>query len=146
VRINSIAGLVLAALLVLGISTISPAQPVRVIKVSMVSFKFIPNIIAFNEGDRVVLQLENNDDKPRPHSIASPYFSTVDVTTRGDVKPGVAKDGWKYYMLEPGTKGEIEFIAHGRGQFSFICALYTHASAGQTGAFIAWPTGSTLKQ
>lgn len=143
--IKSVLGLALAALLVFGISTVSPAQPVRVIKVSLVSFKFIPNILPFNEGDRVVLQLQNDDDK-RPHSVASPYFSTVALAVRGDLKQGVDKGGWKYVMLEPGTKGEVEFVAQGRGQFSFICTLFTHAVEGQTGAFIVWPAGYNPKQ
>lgn len=138
--IKSILGFALAALLVFGMITVSPAQPVRVIKVSMVSFKFDPNILTFNEGDKVILQLQNIDEK-RPHALASPYFSTVDLTLRGDLKQAVSKDGWKYVMLEPGTKGEVEFVAHGRGQFTFICSLFTHASLGQTGAFIVWPPG-----
>ncbi len=142
--IKGVLGIGLAALLIFGMSTVSPAEPVRVIKVSMVSFKFTPDILAFNEGDRVVLHLENIDEK-RPHSIASPYFSTVDLTLRGDVKQAVSKDGWKYVMLEPGTKGEVEFVAHGRGQFTFICTLFTHASQGQTGAFVVWPAGYNPK-
>ncbi len=134
-----------AVLLVLGISTASPAQPIREITVAMTSFKFEPSVVAFHAGDRVVLHLAN-DDPQRPHAIASPYFSTVDVTARGPFKEATTPDGWKSFRLEPGTKGDLEFTAQGHGQWSFICNLFTHAANGQTGAFIVWPAGYHPKQ
>jgi uncharacterized cupredoxin-like copper-binding protein len=130
--------------LLINLSTASPAQQVRTIKVSLVSFKFDPDVLTLNEGDRVILQLQNID-KERPHSFASPYFSTVDLTVRGDAKQDVTKDGWKTIILEPGTKAEAEFVARGRGQWTFICSLYNHASRGQTGALIVWPQGYNTK-
>ncbi len=135
----------IAVLLVLGISTASPAQPIREITVAMTSYKFEPSLVAFNAGDRVVLHLENNDHQ-RPHTISSPYFSTVDVTARGQVTPGTTRDGWKTFELEPGTKGDLEFIAHGHGQWAFISNLFNHAENGQTGAFIVWPAGYHPRQ
>ncbi len=134
----------LAALLFFALSTISPAQSKRVFKVSLVSFKFEPDLITMNEGDRVVLQLTNNDEK-RNHAIASAYFSTVDLTVRGDAKQGVTSDGLKYVQLEPGKSAEVEFVAMGRGQTAFICSVFDHASRGQTGAFIIWPEGYRTK-
>ncbi len=134
-----------AVLLVLGISTASPAQPIREITVAMTSFKFEPSLVAFNAGDRVVLHLDNSDPQ-RPHAIASPYFSTVDVTASGPIKEAIMPEGWKSFRLEPRTKGDLEFIASGHGQWRFICNLFTHAANGQTGAFIVWPAGYHPKQ
>jgi len=139
--------LVLAVLVAFGISTASSAQSARVIKVSLDSYTFEPNILTFNEGDRVILRLDNIDAK-RGHSFASPYFSTVDLTVRGDAKQAVTPDGWKVVQLGPGAKAEVEFVARGRGQWRFICSYnlpVSHASQGQTGAFIVWPSGYHTK-
>lgn len=130
----------LAVVLLYSLSTVSLAQPTRVIRVSLVSFKFEPDLIIMNEGDKVVLQLQN-DDPRRNHNIASLYLQTVDLTVTGDAKVGVTPDGLKYVLLEPGKKAVVEFVARGRGQFSFICSVFNHAALGETGAFIVWPPG-----
>jgi uncharacterized cupredoxin-like copper-binding protein len=126
--------------MLVGLSGASPAQTRREIHMTATSFKFEPNIFSVNEGDTVVLQLENID-KQRPHAFNSPYLSQVDFTVTGQGKQDVTKDGSKYVRLEPGEKAEITFVAKGRGQYGFICNLFTHASNGQTGAFIVWPAG-----
>jgi len=144
VRIRGILVLALAVGLLLGQGTVSPAQPVQVIKVSLVSFKFTPNLFTLHDGERVVLQLQNDDEK-RAHGIASPYFSTVGLTVRGDAKQDVTRDGWKSVVLEPGRKAEVEFVAQGRGQWPFICPVFNHASQGQTGALVVWPAGYNPK-
>ena len=134
----------LALLIVAGmlaaLSGTSPAQTKREIHVAMSSYKFDPNLFSVNEGDTVVLQLDNID-KQRGHSFNSPYLSQVDFTVTGQGKQGVAKDGAKYVGVEPGEKAEITVVAKGRGQYGFICGYGTHASNGQTGAFIVWPAG-----
>lgn len=135
----SLALLLVAGMLV-GLSGASPAQARREIHMTATSFKFEPNIFSVNEGDTVVLQLENID-KQRPHAFNSPYLSQVDFTVTGQGKQDVTKDGSKYIRLEPGEKAEITFVAKGRGQYGFLCNLFTHASNGQTGAFIVWPAG-----
>jgi uncharacterized cupredoxin-like copper-binding protein len=130
----------LAAILVAGLSAGSPAQTKRVIPIIMESYDFKPNMFFVNAGDLVVLQLENVDTE-RPHSFNSPYLSNVDFTVAGQYKEGVAKDGNKYVMLEPGQKAEITFVAKTPGQYGFVCGLYNHAAKGQTGAFVVWPAG-----
>jgi uncharacterized cupredoxin-like copper-binding protein len=118
----------------------APAQTKRVIHIAASSFKFEPNLFFVNEGDTVVLALENVDSE-RPHAFNSPYLSQVDFTVAGQYKQGEAKDGSKYIQLEPGQKAELTFVAKGRGQYGFVCSLYNHASRGQTGAFVVWPAG-----
>lgn len=137
-----LAVLLVAGMLV-GLSGTSPAQTKREIRIAMSSFKFEPNIFSVNEGDTVVLQLENID-KQRPHAFNSAYLSQADFTVTGEGKQDVTKDGSKYVRLEPGQKTEITFVAKGRGQYGFVCNLFTHASNGQTGAFIVWPAGYRL--
>lgn len=126
--------------MLVGVSGASPAQARREIHITLTSFKFDPNVFSVNEGDTIVLQLENID-KQRPHAFNSAYLSQVDFTVSGQGKQDVTKDGSKYVRLEPGEKAEITFVAKGRGQYGFLCNLFTHASNGQTGAFIVWPAG-----
>jgi len=136
---SSLIGLLVVAFL-FGLSAASPAQTKKVIHVTMSSFKFDPNLFFVNEGDTVVLQLDNIDPQ-RPHSFNSPYLSNVDYTVSGQFKEGVAKDGRKYVLVEPGEKAEITFVAKGPGQYGFLCGLGNHAAQGQTGAFVVWPAG-----
>jgi len=141
VKIRLAASLLLAGILLCTTSVGYSAQPARVIRITMVSYKFDPSIVTFNAGDRVTLQLENTDPQGRGHSIASPYFSTVDYTVTGDAKQVVAPDGWKTIILDPGKKAEVTFLAQGKGQFTFVCEARGHAANGQTGQFIVWPAG-----
>jgi uncharacterized cupredoxin-like copper-binding protein len=127
-------------MLVAGLSAGSPAQTKRVISITMESYAFKPNMFFVNAGDLVVLQLQNVATD-RPHAFNSPYLSNVDFTAAGQYKEGVAKDGTKYFELEPGQKVEITFVAKTPGQYGFVCNLYNHAAKGQTGAFVVWPAG-----
>jgi uncharacterized cupredoxin-like copper-binding protein len=129
--------------LLLNLSTASPAQTKRVIPIILTSFKFDPSTFVVNEGDTVVLQLENTDQR-RPHAFNSPYLSKVDFTVTGQYKQAVTTDGTKYVQLEPGQKAEITFVARERGQYGFVCNLFNHAAQGQTGAFVVWPPGYHL--
>jgi len=136
----------LAMILLLGASLMTSAQtaPTRTIKVSMVSFKYDPSVITMNVGERVTLQI-TNDDKAHPgraHSIASPFFQSLDYTVTGDAQQGVAKgDGWKYILIDDGQTAEVTFVPRAPGQFNFLCEQYNHASLGQVGAFVIWPAG-----
>lgn len=141
-RIAIPATALLAAVLLVGLTGPSPApaQTKRVIPITLSSFKYEPNMFFVNEGDTVVLQLENIDPK-RPHAFNSPYLSKVDFTVTGQYKQAEAKDGTKYVQLEPGQKAELMFVAKERGQYGFVCSLFNHAAQGQTGAFVIWPAG-----
>ena len=148
-RIRIAGAILVVAILLFGLSTGSPAAARRVIHIAMSSYKFDPDLFSVNEGDTVVLQLENIDQQ-RPHTFSSPYLSQVDFTVSGQYKQGVNPEGNKYVLLDPGQKAEITFVAKGRGQYGFICSLagpgYNHAARGQTGAFIVWPAGYTPPQ
>ncbi len=76
---------VLVLVLLLGLSGTVSAQSKRVIKIALSSWKFEPDIIKFDQGDTVVLQLANIDPQ-RPHNIASSYLNTVDFAIRGCVQ------------------------------------------------------------
>ncbi len=138
----SAAAMVIVVLL-FGLSTGSPAQTRRVIHIAMSSWKFEPDLFFVNEGDTVVLQLENIDPQ-RPHNFDSPYLNTVDFTVSGQYKQDVAKNGTKYVLVEPKQMAEITFVAKGRGQYGFVCSVFNHASRGETGAFVVWPSGYHL--
>lgn len=135
----------LVAVLLFGLGATSPAlaQPTRVIHIAMSSFKFEPDLFFVNEGDRVVLQLENIDPQ-RNHNFDSPYLSQVDFTVTGQFKQGVTPAGTKYVLVEPRQKAEVTFVATGRGQYGFVCSVFNHAARGETGAFVVWPAGYHL--
>ncbi len=133
------AGLLVVGLL-LGGGSPAPAQTKRVIKITMSSWKFEPNIIKLNDGDTVVLELVNVDPQ-RPHNISSAFLNPVNLTIRGDGVQGMSPDGLKRVQVEAGKSAEVEFVARGRGQASFVCTVFDHASRGMTGALILWPPG-----
>jgi uncharacterized cupredoxin-like copper-binding protein len=133
--------LLAAAAIALTVAPPVPAQTRRVVHITMASYRFDPSLFFVNEGDTVVLQLDNIDPEHRAHAFNSPYLSTVDFTVTGAYKQGVAKDGTKYVQVEPGQKAELTFVAKGPGQYGFACNLFNHASRGQTGAFVVWPAG-----
>ncbi|HYM69995.1 MAG TPA: cupredoxin domain-containing protein [bacterium] len=135
----------LAVALLLGGSLVTSAQtpPTRVIKVSMASFKYDPSVITMHVGDRITLQITNDDkDHPgRAHSIGSQFWSTVDYAIAGDAKEGVAKDGWKYILVDEGKTAQVTFVPKAQAQVNFLCEQFNHASLGQVGTFIVWPAG-----
>lgn len=130
----------------LGTSVMTSAQtaPTRIIRVSMVSYKYDPSVITMNVGDQVTLQVANDDlaHPGRAHSIASPFFQNLSYNVIGDAQQGVAKgDGWKYVLVDNGKTAEVTFVPQTPGQFNFVCEQYNHASLGQVGTFIVWPKG-----
>ncbi len=133
-----------ACALLFAVNAPAPAQPVHLIKVTMDSFNFTPNVLTFNAGQRVVIELTNVDKKAgRAHSFTSQYLGSVDYTVTGKAKQGVTKDGDKYVIVEQGDTAQISFVPSARGQWTFYCSLYNHASLGQTGALVVWPAGYT---
>ena len=141
----TLASLLVAALL-LGSGFVTSAQtaPTRIIKISMVSFKYDPSVVTMHVGERVTLVVSNDDkDNPgRAHSIASPFFQSLNYTVTGDGQQGVAKgDGWKYVLVDNGKTAQVTFVPTAPGQFDFVCEQYNHASRGQVGTFIVWPAG-----
>jgi len=145
VRRRWVSASLLAVSLMFGASLVTSAQTpaTRVIKVSMVSFKYDPSVITMNVGDRVTLQTTNDDkDHPgRAHSIGSQFWSTVDYTVSGDAKEGVSKDGWKYILIDDGKTAQVTFVPKSTGQVNFLCEQYNHASLGQVGTFVVRPAG-----
>jgi len=138
-RVTSVG--ILAFAILLGLGAAAPAQSVQTLKMSMVSFTFVPDVVTFHEAQRVVLQLSNDDTQPRAHSLASLYLNTVSYTVDGPAKQGQTPDGVKYILLEQGQKAQVSFVPTTRGQWSTFCSVYNHAARGETGAIIVWPAG-----
>jgi len=110
----------------------------RTIRVSMVSFKFEPNVIQLVAGERVVLELVNEDPHQRPHNLASELFNQVELTVRGEFRLGTTADGRRFVFVDAGKRAEVEFTVPrlNSGQVGFLCSVGQHAAQGQTGAFI----------
>ena len=105
----------------------------KVFQISMVSFKFTPNLIQVNQGDTVVLQFLNDDPAGRNHSFASRLMLRIPYTVRGTYRTGI-DDERRFFASEPGQRFEVEFVATERGSFSFVCEVFDHGARGQTGA------------
>lgn len=133
----------LGCALLFALNAPAPAQPVHLIKVAMDSYSYTPSVLTFNAGQHVVIELTNVDKQHpgRAHSFTSQYLGSVDYTVTGKAKQGVTKDGDKYVIVEDGDTAQISFVPSGRGQWTFYCSLYNHASLGQTGALVVWPAG-----
>ncbi|MER3455788.1 MAG: hypothetical protein C4303_01055 [candidate division GAL15 bacterium] len=109
----------------------------RTVRVFMTSFKFDPNIIQLRPGERVVLELVNEDPQ-RPHNIASELFNQTALVVRGEFRQGTTSDGWRYVFVDAGKRAEVEFTVPrvAAGQAVFICSVGQHAAQGMTGAFV----------
>ena len=116
----------------------------RVIKISMVSYKFVPDavsarfgdspIISINRGEAVVLQVSNDDPESRNHSIAARWLVNMDVQARGQVRTGTG-DERRFFAAQPGEKFELEMTFNQSGSFPFVCGVLDHGARGQTGVF-----------
>ena len=116
----------------------------RVIKMSLVSYKFIPDtvsasfgdtpIVNINRGETVVLQVSNDDPDRRNHSIAARWLVNMDVQARGQVRTGTA-DERRFFAAQPGEKFELEMTFNQAGSFPFVCGVFDHGAKGQTGVF-----------
>lgn len=138
-------GLVLAAVLLIS----AAAAPVtaqgakKIIKISMVSYKFIPDtitarmgdtpIITVNRGDTVIFQFSNDDPERRNHSLAARWLVNMEVQARGQFRTGVG-DERRFFAAEPGQKFELELTFRQAGSLPFVCGVFDHGSRGQTGA------------
>lgn len=112
----------------------------KVFQISMVSYRFTPNLITVNRGDTVVLQVSNDDPDRRPHSIAARWLVNMQVTARGTFRTGVA-DERRFFATDPGGKFELEFVASQAGSFPFVCGIFDHGARGHTGALNVVATG-----
>ena len=125
---------------------ISTGLPVRaqgarkVIPISMVSWRFIPNLFTVNRGDTVVLQLSNDDPDKRNHSFAARWLVGKQVLVRGTVAREGVDDERRFFAVAPGEHAEIEFVASEPGSFPFVCGIFDHGARGQTGAMNVLPT------
>ncbi len=134
--------LIAAVLLVLAIPTGRPVQAQgnrKVIQITMVSWKFTPDLFTVTRGDTVVLQLSNEDPDKRNHSFAARWLVDKQVIVRGQVAREGVDDERRFFAVAPGTKAEIEFVASEPGSFPFVCAIFDHGARGQTGAMNVLP-------
>ncbi len=122
------------------VSSVAAGPAPRTIRVSMTSFKFEPNIIQLRQGERVVLELVNEDTQ-RPHNIASELFNQVELVVRGEFRQGTTTDGRRFVFVDVGKRAEVEFTVPrvAVGQVGFICSVGQHAAQGMTGAFVVRP-------
>jgi len=132
----------LLALLVMGWVTagVTAGPAPRVIRVSLTSFKFEPSLIQLRQGERVVLELVNEDTQ-RPHNIASELFNHTELVVRGEFRQGTTADGRRFVFVDVGKRAEVEFTVPrvAAGQVGFICSVGQHAAQGMTGAFVVRP-------
>ncbi len=134
--------LIAAVLLVLAIPTGRPVQAQgnrKVIQITMVSWKFTPDLFTVTRGDTVVLQLSNEDPDKRNHSFAARWLVDKQVIVRGQVAREGVDDDRRFFAVAPGTKAEIEFVASEPGSFPFVCAIFDHGARGQAGAMNVLP-------
>jgi plastocyanin len=112
----------------------------RTIRVSMTSFKFDPSVIQLRQGERVVLELVNEDPQ-RPHNIASEVFNQTELVVRGEFRQGTTSDGRRFVFVDSGKRAEVEFTVPRlpAGQVAFVCSVGQHAAQGMTGAFVVRP-------
>lgn len=137
-------GMLIAAVLAL-VLAIPAGLPVRaqgnrkVIQITVVSYKFTPDLFTVNQGDTVVIQLSNEDPDKRNHSLAARWLVGKQVTVRGQVAREGVDDERRFFAVAPGTKAEIEFVASEPGSFPFVCGVFDHGSRGQVGAMNVLP-------
>jgi plastocyanin len=106
------------------------AQP-KVFEITATSFKFEPNVITVNEGDRVIVRMRNADAQNRPHDIASRYFEGMSLSVRTGQQG--SEEGRKFVRVLAGQTSEFEFTASNPGSYAFICSVFIHSFAGMTG-------------
>ncbi len=106
----------------------------KVIQVTVVSYKFTPDLFTVNQGDTVVIQLSNEDPDKRNHSFAARWLVGKQVTVRGQLAREGIDDERRFFAVAPETKIELEFVASEPGSFPFVCGVFDHGSRGQAGA------------
>lgn len=138
-------GLVLATVLVLTAAAVPvTAQGAKkIIKISMVSYKFIPDtmtarvgdvaIITVNRGDTVIFQFSNDDPARRNHSFAARWLVNMEAQARGQFRTGVDEER-RFFAAAPGEKFELEMTFAQVGSLPFVCGVFDHAARGLGGA------------
>lgn len=129
---------VVAALVVLaagvGGTPIAGQASAATVTVTASDFKFTPDVLNLTEGRPVTLVLKNSGSVE--HTIASAYFSTQQLTVRGQSDQGETAAKLKFVAVNPGATAEITFTPRGRGRFQFICSIEGHAEAGMVGTIV----------
>lgn len=138
--------LVLAAVLVISAAAaarVTAQGAKKIIKISMVSYKFIPDtmtaivgdvaIITVNRGDTVVFQFSNDDPARRNHSFAARWLVNMEVQGRGQFRTGVDEER-RFFAAAPGEKFELEMTFARVGSLPFVCGVFDHAARGLGGA------------
>src|SRR2546428_7999312 len=125
--------LIAAGLLLL--LTVPAGLPVRaagrkVIQITMVSWKFTPDLFTVTQGDTVVLQLSNEDPDKRNHSFAARWLVGKEVIVRGQVAREGIDDERRFFAVAPGTRGGIEILAAETRAVSFVCGVLVHRHRG----------------
>lgn len=101
--------LLLALLVVAWSVSMGAAAPApRTIRVVMTSFKFEPSLISLRQGERVVLELVNEDTQ-RPHNLASELLNHTQLTVRGEFREGTTTDGRRFVFVDVAKRAEVEF-------------------------------------
>lgn len=138
-------GLALATVLVLTAAAVPvTAQGAKkIIKISMVSYKFIPDtmtasvgdvaIITVNRGDTVIFQFSNDDPARRNHSFAARWLVNMEAQARGQFRTGVDEER-RFFAAAPGEKFELEMTFTRVGSLPFVCGVFDHAARGLGGA------------
>ncbi len=128
------------AVAALAVAAAAAGPAPRVVRVSMVSFKFQPDVVPLRAGERVVLELVNEDPQ-RPHNLASELFNQAELVVRGEFRVGTTTDGRRFVFVDAGKRAEVEFTVPrvAAGQVSFLCSVGQHAAQGMTGAFVVRP-------
>src|SRR2546428_12687677 len=106
--------LIAAGLLLL--LTVPAGLPVRaagrkVIQITMVSWKFTPDLFTVTQGDTVVLQLSNEDPDKRNHSFAARWLVGKEAIARGQVAREGIDDERRGFASRPRTKSEMALCA-----------------------------------
>lgn len=138
--------LVLAAVLVISAAAaarVTAQGAKKIIKISMVSYKFIPDtmtaivgdvaIITVNRGDTVVFQFSNDDPARRNHSFVARWLVNMEVQGRGQFRTGVDEER-RFFAAAPGEKFELEMTFARVGSLPFVCGVFDHAARGLGGA------------
>lgn len=101
--------LLLALLVVAWSVSMGAAAPApRTIRVVMTSFKFEPSLISLRQGERVVLELVNEDTQ-RPHNLASELLNHTQLTVRGEFREGTTTGGRRFVFVDVAKRAEVEF-------------------------------------
>src|SRR2546422_11293657 len=87
----------------------------KVIKITMVSWKFTPDLFTVTQGDTVVLQLSNEDPDKRNHSFAARWLGGKQVTVHGTLPREGIDDERRVSRGAPGPQRANTVVASEAG-------------------------------